>query len=93
MAATVRFDEKLKTAVAINVQSTADILDLGKDMQKLKVKGKQFMYAFKSKLTHTISLKPYSYFLEQNQHKKDARNFLDSHTLPLNAFARNLPPY
>lgn len=36
VAATVRFDEKLKTAVAINIRSTADILELGKDMQKLK---------------------------------------------------------
>ncbi|XP_033211757.1 fatty acyl-CoA reductase wat-like [Belonocnema kinseyi] len=36
VAATVRFDEKLKTAVAINIQSTADILELGKEMQKLK---------------------------------------------------------
>ncbi|OXU23345.1 hypothetical protein TSAR_015221, partial [Trichomalopsis sarcophagae] len=36
VAATVRFDEKLKLASAINVQSTADIIDLCKDMQKLK---------------------------------------------------------
>ncbi|XP_014210800.1 fatty acyl-CoA reductase wat-like [Copidosoma floridanum] len=36
VAATVRFDEKLKLATAINVQSTSDILSLCKDMQKLK---------------------------------------------------------
>ena len=38
VAATVRFDEKLKLATAINVQSTSDVIDLCKDMQKLKVR-------------------------------------------------------
>ncbi|KAG7201486.1 hypothetical protein KM043_004245 [Ampulex compressa] len=36
VAATVRFDEKLNLATAINVRSTADILDMCKSMQKLK---------------------------------------------------------
>ncbi|XP_046424476.1 fatty acyl-CoA reductase wat-like [Neodiprion virginianus] len=35
-AATVRFDEKLKLAVAINVQAPKDILELCKEMPKLK---------------------------------------------------------
>ena len=37
VAATVRFDEKLKLAVAINVQSPRDIMNLCKEMPKLKV--------------------------------------------------------
>lgn len=36
-AATVRFDEKLKLAVAINVQAPKDIMELGREMPKLKV--------------------------------------------------------
>lgn len=36
MAATVRFDEKLKTAVAINVQGPREIIELCKRMQNLK---------------------------------------------------------
>ncbi|KAJ8688432.1 hypothetical protein QAD02_024227 [Eretmocerus hayati] len=36
VAATVRFDEKLKLAVAINVQSPRDILNLCKEMPQLK---------------------------------------------------------
>ncbi|OXU24628.1 hypothetical protein TSAR_006068 [Trichomalopsis sarcophagae] len=36
VAATVRFDEKLKLAVAINVQSPRDILSLCKEMPQLK---------------------------------------------------------
>lgn len=36
LAATVRFDEKLKNALATNVQSVADILDLCKRMPNLK---------------------------------------------------------
>lgn len=36
MAATVRFDEKLKVAVAINVRSPSDLLQLGRDMTQLK---------------------------------------------------------
>ncbi|XP_012270704.1 fatty acyl-CoA reductase wat isoform X2 [Orussus abietinus] len=36
VAATVRFDEKLKLATAINIRSTGDILDICKYMPKLK---------------------------------------------------------
>ncbi|XP_017860823.1 PREDICTED: putative fatty acyl-CoA reductase CG5065 [Drosophila arizonae] len=36
MAATVRFDEKLKSAVKINVHGTYDIMQLCKEMKKLK---------------------------------------------------------
>lgn len=36
-AATVRFDENLKTAFRINVSATRDILELAKQMQNLKV--------------------------------------------------------
>lgn len=39
VAATVRFDEKLRLAVAINVNGTRDILDLCRQMRKLKVNG------------------------------------------------------
>lgn len=37
VAATVRFDEKLKLAVPINVRSTRDILTLCKEITNLKV--------------------------------------------------------
>lgn len=37
VAATVRFDEKLRLAVAINVNGTRDVLDLCRQMRKLKV--------------------------------------------------------
>lgn len=36
VAATVRFDEKIKTAVDINVRATEDMLKLAQDMPKLK---------------------------------------------------------
>lgn len=36
-AATVNFDEKLKTAFAINVKGTESVLDLCKQVEKLKV--------------------------------------------------------
>lgn len=36
-AATVRFDENLKTAFRINVSATRDILELAKEMKNLKV--------------------------------------------------------
>lgn len=36
-AATVRFDEKLKLAIDINVHGTKDVLELAKQMTKLKV--------------------------------------------------------
>jgi fatty acyl-CoA reductase len=36
-AATVRFDEKLRTAVAINILGTKDMLDLAREMPHLKV--------------------------------------------------------
>lgn len=36
MAATVRFDEKLKTAVAINVQGPKEMVELCKEMSNLK---------------------------------------------------------
>lgn len=36
MAATVRFDEKLKTAVAINIRATEEIMLLAQKMRKLK---------------------------------------------------------
>lgn len=36
MAATVRFDEKLKTAVAINVKGTKEVLQLGKECLNLE---------------------------------------------------------
>jgi fatty acyl-CoA reductase len=38
-AATVRFDEKLRIAVGINITGTHNILELAKEMQKLKVPG------------------------------------------------------
>lgn len=37
VAATVRFDEKLKLAVPINVRSTRDVLNLCKEIPNLKV--------------------------------------------------------
>jgi hypothetical protein len=37
VAATVRFDEKLRLAVGINVMGTHDVLELAKEMKKLKV--------------------------------------------------------
>ena len=37
VAATVRFDAPLRTAVNINVRSTRDLLDIAKNMCKLKV--------------------------------------------------------
>ncbi|KAJ8961617.1 hypothetical protein NQ314_005907 [Rhamnusium bicolor] len=36
VAATVRFDEKIKTAVAINIRATRDLLTLAHQMPKLK---------------------------------------------------------
>lgn len=36
VAATVRFDEKLKTAVPINIEATRDIINMAKEMTKLK---------------------------------------------------------
>lgn len=36
VAATVRFDEKLKLAVAINVRGTLDVINLSKQMPHLK---------------------------------------------------------
>lgn len=36
-AATVRFDEKLKMAIAINVNGTKEILKLAKEIHHLKV--------------------------------------------------------
>lgn len=36
-AATVRFDENLKVAFRINVSATRDVLELAKQMKKLKV--------------------------------------------------------
>lgn len=38
VAATVRFDEKIKTAAAINVRSLKDMIYLSKEMPKLKVR-------------------------------------------------------
>lgn len=38
VAATVRFDEKLRIAIAINVNGTGDVLDLCRQMRKLKVR-------------------------------------------------------
>lgn len=35
-AATVKFDEKLRLAVAINVKGPKDIIELSKEMKKLK---------------------------------------------------------
>jgi fatty acyl-CoA reductase len=37
VAATVRFDEKLRLAVGINVMGTHNVLDLAKQMTRLKV--------------------------------------------------------
>lgn len=37
VAATVRFDEKLKLAVPINVRSTRDVVNLCKEIMNLKV--------------------------------------------------------
>ena len=36
-AATVRFDEKIRSAVHINVRGTKDVIDLAKNMTELKV--------------------------------------------------------
>lgn len=38
VAATVRFDEKIKLAVAINVQAPKEIINLSKEMNNLKVR-------------------------------------------------------
>lgn len=38
VAATVKFDEKLKFAMTVNVQATKDVLELCKQMDKLKVR-------------------------------------------------------
>lgn len=38
-AATVRFDENLRTALATNVVGTRSVLELSRDMKKLKVPG------------------------------------------------------
>ena len=37
VAATVRFDEKLKQAVAINISGSKEMIDLCRQMEKLKV--------------------------------------------------------
>ena len=37
VAATVRFNEPLSNATQINVQATVDLIDLAKEMKKLKV--------------------------------------------------------
>jgi fatty acyl-CoA reductase len=42
VAATVRFDEKLKLAVPINVRSTRDILNLCKEITNIKVHSNAF---------------------------------------------------
>lgn len=41
-AATVRFDEKLKMAIAINVHGTKEIIKLAKEVVNLKVKNDLF---------------------------------------------------
>lgn len=46
VAATVRFDEKLKLAVEINVQSPRDMLNLCKEMPHLKVKSFKMIVNF-----------------------------------------------
>jgi hypothetical protein len=38
-AATVRFDEKLRLAVGINVAGTRSVIELAQEMKKLKVRG------------------------------------------------------
>lgn len=38
VAATVRFDENLKTAFRINVSGTRDVLNLAKEIKNLKVR-------------------------------------------------------
>ncbi|RYA67897.1 hypothetical protein DD595_25900, partial [Enterobacter cloacae complex sp. 4DZ3-17B2] len=46
VAATVRFDEKLKIAVAINIAGTKELLELCRQMNSLKVRNECncFMY-------------------------------------------------
>lgn len=38
VAATVRFDEKIQDAVAINIRGPKEVLEIGRQMTKLKVK-------------------------------------------------------
>lgn len=54
-AATVRFDENLKTAFRINVSATQDILELAKQMKNLKVSQnkKKKKQKIKKKLFHS----------------------------------------
>ncbi|XP_058809405.1 fatty acyl-CoA reductase wat-like [Phymastichus coffea] len=66
VAATVRFDEKLKLATAINIQSTADVIDLCKDMGKLKA----FIHvstAYANCISHEISEKFYDYPIKNEE--------------------------
>lgn len=46
VAATVRFNEKIKSATAINVRSLKDAINLSKEMPKLKVRILSFTYVF-----------------------------------------------
>jgi fatty acyl-CoA reductase len=61
VAATVRFDENLRLAVGINIMGTHNVLELAKEMAKLKVAG-GVMPSFKLHLA-LLQLK----FLSQNR--------------------------
>jgi fatty acyl-CoA reductase len=47
VAATVRFDEKLRLAIGINVMGTHNVLELAKQMTRLKVPADGVMSSFK----------------------------------------------
>lgn len=47
-AATVRFNEPLSQAITINVQGTKSMLDLARQMTKLKVSHPSFMFIIKN---------------------------------------------
>jgi hypothetical protein len=60
-AATVRFDENLRSALATNVVGTRSVLELAREMEKLKVPGTimpllKLQYAFTSGLITTMSV-------------------------------------
>ncbi|XP_015586617.1 fatty acyl-CoA reductase wat isoform X1 [Cephus cinctus] len=63
-AATVRFDEPLNVAVAINVNSVKDIIDLSKDCKKLKAcvyVSTAFSNCIQKKICETIYTPPLTY--------------------------------
>lgn len=52
VAATVRFDEKMKLAVPINVRSPKDVMDLCKEISYLKVHAHVYFYVYCTNLSN-----------------------------------------